>query len=146
MTETGSSALVCRHVAEVVNAQDLDVVDAIYHADLVFNDPFAAGGAVHGYAGLKAFLLGIYTAMPDFHFTLQDVLEDGNRAAWRGTVSGTLRGDFAGIPATGQRFAAPICEVFQIRHGKIAEVWAYTDPLSILQQVGALPAPAPEAS
>ena len=136
-----SGGLVRRHVAEIVNAQHLDVVDEIYQSDLTFNDPLAPGGAARGHDGLKAFLSGIYTAIPDFHFTLNAVLEDGDRAAWHGTVSGTLQREFAGIPATGQHFEAPICEVFQVQDGKISEVWVYTDPLSILQQLGAIPTP-----
>ena len=128
-----------RHVEEVVNAQNLDVVDIIYDPDLIFNDPFAPGGAAHGHAGLKEFLTAIYTAMPDFQFVLEDLIVDGEKGVWRGVVSGTLRGQFGGIPPTGKHFRAPITEIFQLRADKIVEVWAFTDPLSILQQVGAIP-------
>ena len=137
MAEEGASALVRRHVMEVVNQQDLGVVDEIYHPDLVFNDPFAPGGVVRGYDGLKGFLRAVYTAFPDFHFTPIDFFGGDDHGAWHGTVSGTLQHEFAGIPARGQHVEAPICEVFHVRGEKIAEVWVYVDTASLLHQLGA---------
>lgn len=141
MSMSGSGALVRRHVEEIVNQQALDVVEEIYQPDLTFIDPFAPGGAVHGQDGLKAFLQAIYHAVPDLRFTVKHTFEDGAIAGWHGRVAGTLQHDLGGIPGQGQHFDVPLCEVFKVDDGKVAEVWVYLETATLLQQVGVLPSP-----
>ena len=47
-----------------------------------------------------------------------------------------------GIPATGKPIAVEALSVFRIADGKIAEEWTVWDALGLLQQIGAVPAPA----
>lgn len=43
-------------------------------------------------------------AMPDIRHDIQEVISDGSTIAARAIVTGTLKGDFAGIAANGRRF------------------------------------------
>lgn len=47
-----------------------------------------------------------------------------------------------GIAATGRSIEVEAISVFRIDRGKIAEEWTVWDALGLLQQVGAVPAPA----
>jgi predicted ester cyclase len=62
--------------------------------------------------------------------------------ASRWMISGTHGGPFQGVPATGRLISFVGCDFSRVVDGKVAEHWAQFDLLSVLQQIGALPAPA----
>jgi predicted ester cyclase len=47
-----------------------------------------------------------------------------------------------GVDPTGRPIAVEAISVFRVADGKIAEEWTVWDALGLLQQVGAVPAPA----
>ncbi|MFJ9022627.1 ester cyclase [Streptomyces sp. NPDC102259] len=75
----------------------------------------------------------------DLAFSLDDQIEQGDRVCNRWTWSGTHKGDFMGIPATGKRVTMTGTTVFRCREdGKIAEAWWQYDRLGLMAQLGAL--------
>lgn len=90
--------------------------------------------------GLKEFYSGLWLAFPDLRITIEDMVGEGDRVAWRLAVEGTHESEFRGIPATGinVRFAAQY--FFRFRDGKIVERWTNFDRLAVLTQLGAQPA------
>jgi predicted ester cyclase len=58
------------------------------------------------------------------------------------TISGTHTGDFMGIPATNKSFEVECMDMIRIEDGKCAEHWGVTDMMSLMQQIGAVPAAA----
>ena len=139
MTHGTAADFARRHVEELINGHRLDLVDELYAPDAVYNDPVAPGGTARGRPEIKAFFSAIFQAMPDVRFTIEDNIGTADRGLCRGTISATLRGDFGPLPATGKSATAPIAEIFRIADGKIVEVWAYPDTLSIMQQFGIIP-------
>ena len=139
MTHGTAADFARRHVEELINGHRLDLVDELYAPDAVYHDPVAPGGTARGRPEIKAFFSAIFLAMPDVRFTIEDNIGTADRGLCRGTISATLRGDFGPLPATGKSATAPIAEIFRIADGKIVEVWAYPDTLSIMQQFGLIP-------
>jgi steroid delta-isomerase-like uncharacterized protein len=93
-------------------------------------------------AGFVQFATTFYGAFPDLQHTIEDLLADGDRVTGRFTLRGTHRAAFQGIPATGQAICFGAIAVCRIAEGTIAELWMQMDSLALLQQLGALPAPA----
>jgi predicted ester cyclase len=60
---------------------------------------------------------------------------------FHGTNQGTHEGDFLGIAPTGKRVSFSGIVILRVVDGKIVERWAQLDNLSLLQQLGAIPAP-----
>jgi predicted ester cyclase len=58
------------------------------------------------------------------------------------TFYGTQRGEFQGLPPTGKSVTFTGINIARIEGGKIAELWSEFDALGVLQQLGAIPAPA----
>jgi steroid delta-isomerase-like uncharacterized protein len=79
----------------------------------------------------------------DSQFTIEDVIAEGDKVAVRWTNSGTHVGNFAGIPATGKTFTIAGVDIHRMRDGKMAEHWHVVDQLTMLQQLGIIPAPEP---
>ena len=79
-------------------------------------------------------------AAPDLHMTVLQLLGDGDMVAVYWRVSGTNTGDGMGLKATGKPFGTVGATFMRLKDGKIVEEWNAWSYLSILQQVGVLPA------
>jgi predicted SnoaL-like aldol condensation-catalyzing enzyme len=85
-------------------------------------------------------------AFPDYRVTIHDVIVEGDKVVTRKTFTGTHRGDWMGIPASGRRVSFGAIDIVRIDGGKVVEHWAQFDMLTLAQQIGALPAAAPDGS
>jgi len=79
-------------------------------------------------------------AFPDLKWTVEDMRAEGDTVAIRYTMTGTHKGPFAGVEATGKAIRAESMAFYRLARGKIVEERAQLDMLSILQQMGAIPA------
>ncbi len=76
-------------------------------------------------------------AFPDVELTVEDVLAEGDRIAFRSTIHGTHQGAFQGIAPTGIRITVALLDVVRIEKGRFAEQWGGPDLLDLLRQLGA---------
>ena len=82
------------------------------------------------------------TAFPDGRIDIQSVHTAGNVAIVEFTGRGTHKGDLMGIAPTGRQMTIPVCEIYELRDGKIHAERQYMDMLHLMQQLGVAPAPA----
>jgi predicted ester cyclase len=73
---------------------------------------------------------------PDFLFTVEDQLGEGDLVAIRYRGEGTHRAGFLGVAATGKRVSYTGMVMLRLQHGKIAEMWANPDQLGLQKQLG----------
>jgi predicted ester cyclase len=88
-----------------------------------------------------SFLRGV----PDGRHHIEDMLGEGDLVACRGRYTGTHRGELMGIPATGRPIDMTWSMTARVRNGQLVEVHVIFDVLTMLQQLGAVPA-APAAA
>jgi steroid delta-isomerase-like uncharacterized protein len=113
-------------------------------------DAYAPDAALHGFppdvtdaASLGDFFAGMWSAVPDAQIAIDDVLEEGDRLAVRLTVRGTHEGELMGVPASHRPIEFGVMTIVRIDDDKrIAERWNTADFLTLLQQIGGVPAPA----
>jgi steroid delta-isomerase-like uncharacterized protein len=139
MAHRPTKELLRRFYEEVFNQGNLAVVDSLVAPDVVDHD--LPAGMPGGSEGAKLLFAGFRQAFPDLHLTVEDVIVEGNRAVARGTMTGTHRGTFLGVPPTGRRFSIHWIDVYRIEGGLIRETWHLEDFLGMLVQLGAVPAP-----
>ena len=89
---------------------------------------------------LKQIWPNIWSAFPDIHFTMEDMIAEGNKVAFRESWTGTHEGEFMGIAPTGKKVKQINTCIVRIENGKFAESWCTIDNASLLQQLGAIPA------
>ena len=77
-------------------------------------------------------------AFPDGQFTLEDILGEDDRVAYRLTFRGTHQAAFLGIPATQKRVTVSFTAIVRIQHGKLVEEWGGLDQVDLLRQLGAV--------
>jgi predicted ester cyclase len=61
----------------------------------------------------------------------------------RWIAQGTHRGDFQGIPATGNQIRLTGIDIDRIAGGKVVECWTNVDEFGLMQQLGVVPTPEP---
>lgn len=93
-----------------------------------------------GREGMKQAILALRGAVPDLHCSVETVLSSGDMASVRIVFSGTHTGAFLGAPPTGNPIRFLAFDMHHIADGKIVESWHLEDNLSVLQQMGILPA------
>jgi steroid delta-isomerase-like uncharacterized protein len=118
---------------ETFNRGDLSQVDALVGPEYV-----GAQGD-KGPAGFKTVVVGLRTAFPDLHYTVDDLVADGDRVAVRWHWTGTHRGPFRGFPPTGKTVSNSGTGIFRLRDGKIVGADLETDRLGFLEQIGVVP-------
>jgi steroid delta-isomerase-like uncharacterized protein len=121
------------------NAGDLDGYLSFYSDDVVF------GGATPepmDKQETRAFHEAFVAAFPGAQVQLIDVIDAGDRLAVRLIIHGDHRGEFLGVPATGQRAQLAITSLLTMRDGRCVERWSTADMLGLLVQLGAAPVPA----
>ena len=90
-------------------------------------------------AGMKQMIPAFHTAFPDQHYTLEDLIAEGDKVVARVTFRGTHQGDFMGIPPTGKVVTFTGIYIPRLAGGKIVEDSGIEDQLGLMQQLGAIP-------
>jgi steroid delta-isomerase-like uncharacterized protein len=142
MSTEANKAVVIQLYEEVFNKGDLDLADKLIAPDAVNHDPAAPPNIPSGALGVKAVVTMLRNAFPDDHHTIEDLVAEGDKVVVRLTHSGTHQGSFLGLAPTGKHITNTSIHIFRMASGKIVEVWANRDDLGVLQQLGAIPAPA----
>jgi hydroxyacylglutathione hydrolase len=89
---------------------------------------------------VRSFFSQTFTAMPDMHFEVLDLVAARNQAAVRWRATGTFcGGPFEGIEPTGSRIELEGVDLLTIEAGKIQRNDAYYDSAQFARAVGLLP-------
>jgi aspartyl-tRNA synthetase len=86
-------------------------------------------------AAVAAQFAPLISAFPDWHWDMRHIAVDGDYIATHFTVTGTHRGAFQGIEATGRRVAISEFTLYRVEDGKFAEVWDLTDINGVIRQI-----------
>lgn len=125
-----------------LNARDLDGVMSYWADDGVF-DYVAIGATISGKAQVRAFYQTLFTAFPDYQEVTSQRLVSGNTVAVQCVPTGTHRGTWLGIPATGKKMHNPNLSIYDFEGNKIKKLTMYDDGLGLMIQLGVIPVPAP---
>lgn len=140
MTEANKD-LIRRLYSTLMAHGDTAAADEILAEDYVDHDVPGLPGD-RGREELKAAVLGVRAAFPDVMPELHEMVAEGDSVSVRVEAGATHTGEaFIGIPPTGKAIRWSEMHIFRCGNGKIVEHWGVFDMLSILQQLGAVPAP-----
>lgn len=126
-----------RVVEETFGKGNLNVIDELIDPNMIEHSPVP--GQEPGLEGLKKLVTEFRIAFPDLRSTVQDLIAEGDKVVGRMTTSGTHRGEFMGISATGKRMEISEIRIVRIANGKAVEHWGNSDDLGMMQQLGVIP-------
>ena len=139
MSTENNKGLIRRVYEESINQGNLALLDELISSDYVEHDPNYPQ-PVRGAEGLKQSFQPFRSAFPDLHFTIEDIIGEGDTVAVRQTGRGTHQGELFGIPPTGKQLTVTGMTCHKFVNGKPVENWVNADNLGMLQQLGVIPA------
>jgi steroid delta-isomerase-like uncharacterized protein len=134
-----NKALVRRFYEECNKGQEaaIAVLDELFAPDYVCH----GSGVIPDIdlAGWRQLIPALWTAFPDQHYSLEDLIAEGDKVVHRFTLHCTHQGEFMGVPATGKVVTLTGIYITRVAGGKVVEDWRAVDDLGLLQQLGAIP-------
>jgi steroid delta-isomerase-like uncharacterized protein len=138
----GEAADVMRRKIETFNAQDAEAFAALMSPDVKWEVP---GVELRGPDQVVDYFSAFWEAFPDLKLTITRYVENGSDAMMQGrsegTHLGTLHTPQADFPATGRSISLTLSDDIDVHEGRVTAGSCHFDRLTILEQIGAVPAP-----
>lgn len=135
-------AATMRQAYELISHGDIDGFGRLVAAGFVEHEE--QPGLPPTKEGVLALFRGYRAAFPDLRMHVDEIIASGATTVARVTVSGTQDGEFMGMPPSGRRAQVQLIDIMRFDDaGLIAEHWGVVDSLSLLEQLGVIPATAP---
>ena len=137
LVSTANRELVHRWFEEVWNKQREEAIDEMFARDgKSFGIP-EPDSVLVGPEAFKAIHRHFLSAFPNLHFTIHDVICEGDRVAATWTVEMTHLGDSLGFAATMQEVSLDGCSVLTVRDGKLQDGRNYMDLEALMNRLKA---------
>lgn len=134
-----NSAIVRRFIEETINRRQIDSAAQFAWEDVVEQVPFPGQGP--GLEGLKDVLRGMRVAFPDLYFSVEEQIAEGDKVVTRFEWTGTHRGEFLGVAATGRSVKVWGMVIDRLQSGRIKDTRIIMDMLGLMMQLGVFPPP-----
>ena len=139
---TMDHAATVRRIYDLINAGDVEGFGRLMADDFVDHEELP--GLAPTKDGVLAFFRMQLAAFPDTRMEVQDIVASGDKVVARVRYVGTNLGDFMGTPATGKVVDVQLVDIFRFGDdGLVHEHWGVMDQLTMMQQLGLVPAGPP---
>ncbi len=128
MTKAGLADFYGAYIA-CLNAQDWQRL-----GDFVAEDAYH-NGQMFGLSGYRAMLENDFVQILDLHFSVALLICDPPHIAVRLQFDCSPKGNFLGLPIDGRRVSFTENVFYELREGKIWQVWSVTDKAAIEAQL-----------
>jgi steroid delta-isomerase-like uncharacterized protein len=135
-----NATIVRRFVDEVITQGNIEAAAQYVWEDVIEQVPLPGQGP--GLDGLKDILRAMRAGFPDIVFSIQEQVAERDKVASRFEWTGTHRGEFLGIPATGRTVRVWGIVIDRLEDGRIKDTRIIMDTFGLLGQLGVLPSPA----
>lgn len=135
LAETDATRDLVRRYYDACNRGDLEAVFACLHPDCIHHSrlsEYPKGGVAFAFETT-------FRAFPDLHWTIVELIVEGDRAAALVRIEGTHRGEYLGKPGTGRRVSVHSVDIARVRDGQFVEHRGVLDELHLLAQIGVVP-------
>jgi len=119
---------------DAFNKDQYDKFSEFIDASYVEHTP--SPGQEAGISGLITFFKNLRTAYPDYKFTVDEVIIDGNKVVVLNTFTGTNTGPWMDMKPTGKSVNVDGIDVIYLTNGKATEHWGYVNTDKWMQQLG----------
>jgi steroid delta-isomerase-like uncharacterized protein len=138
MPEHSPAFVVRSWFEEVWNKGRVDLIP-LYLSPLAQHHGFDETGAAGvGIEDFRPFYDRLRAAIPDIHFTVHEISENGLLVASRWSATGTHSGDHLGPKASHRTVSVSGMSFVRFENGKIVEAWNEWDRLGFAMTIGAV--------
>jgi predicted ester cyclase len=123
-------------IEEVMNKGNIALIPELFSPNYVHH--FPGGQDIKGHDGWRLTVNAAHAAFPDVHYTIDELVAEGEKVVCHYTMTGTQKGEYSGIPPTGKRATTSGIFINRFKDGKVVETWA-PNALLWYQQLGVTP-------
>jgi steroid delta-isomerase-like uncharacterized protein len=135
-------AVTMRSAYDRINAGDIEGFGALLADDFVEHEE--TPGFPPTKEGVLQFFRAYRAAFPDLRMDAEDVLASGDKTVARVRATGNHQGQLMGIPPTGKHVDVQLIDIMKFDDaGMVREHWGVVDTMSMMQQLGVIPAGPP---
>ncbi len=132
-----NAAIVRGFVDEVITKGNIAAAGEYFWEDMVEQVPMPGQGP--GLSGLQDVIRAMRTGFPDIVFSIVEQIAEKDKVASRFEWTGTHKGEFLGIPATGRPVRVWGIVIDRLEDGRIKDTRIIMDTLGMMGQLGVLP-------
>jgi predicted ester cyclase len=110
---------------ELLNAGKTEKMNELIAIDYVYHGP--GGHEIKGIEGMKKFITWVHTSFPNIHFTVNDLIAEGDRVVSFWTMKGTHKSN--------KQLEQQGIIISRVVNGKVVEDWEIFDRLAIASQL-----------
>ena len=139
MSTEHNKQLVQHWKEEIWHKRNVNIVDELHAPDYlghISNSPVP----IRGREALKHLVSALLAAFDDIRVTSHFLIVEGEMVAVYDSIRLKHTGVFQGTPPTGKEATFSSIDIYRIVEGKIVEQWTESNTLSLLQQLGLIPA------
>ncbi len=133
---TGNEIVARRVLDEVLGQGRFDLITELYDPAFVFH----GDDRDYSVAEVEANMRSLRAAFPDLSARVERVAASGDLVSVHWSAVGTNSVAVGGFPGTGRRVTFGGMAFVRLQGGRMVEEWAVQDSLSLLRQLGLLPA------
>jgi len=122
-----------RNFEEIWNKQNLSLIPELVSPNYL---GINAQGVFKGLEGYTQLVKTGIANTPDLHYTVDEVVGEGDTIMAKVTMTGTFTGKLAGINISGKKFKSTSVFVSKYENGKVRESIVYANPLETFKQLG----------
>ena len=121
---------------EAFNSGNLSALDSICSPGIIDHTATIPPNQPYNFEAFKGRIYRHRVGMPDLHFSITNMVAEGDWIAYQWEMTGTNTAPYLGRPPSGKAIRMAGMNLERLENGKIVEHWSYSDKLDLMQQLG----------
>ena len=138
-----NKAIIRRLNEEFINKGNAAILDELYSPELLRRRR-GLQWIVSTYNGQQRGFENLHKAFLNYHSQIEEQTGEDDLVIARCTITGTHTGELFGIAPTGKIISMSQVVYYRLYEGKVTEIWAISDEIGLLHQLGLLDTNEPE--
>lgn len=127
--------IINRYLLEIINGRKLELLGEVFPEKFIRHDLNDSTDHWMTVADQKKRLSDLFDAFPDFHYTVGDIIAEGDKVAVRAVFQGTQKNTFMKTESLGNRVNLSEIIFYRLEHGKIVERWTQLDLYNLFKEM-----------
>ena len=127
--------IITRYIDVVINGHNLDRMGEFFQAGYTWHTMDGKDVNTSKDSGHTTILRWLFNAIPDVHYTIDNIEAGGDMVGITTTATGTARSEMFGLPAAQKKVRYRQMFFYRLKDGKISDQWEVVDGDGIKAQL-----------